>query len=188
MRGTKEMLGKIFKYKGVLWEPYYRTIVNLGDKRLSINGPFCLDCRVAISFQNTNGIEGKCPKCERQYQLENGYDDLRRLAHLAFEGKLREGLEVTSLDLPPTLVKSESENEDYWIEARLGQKNGKLMAIVYFGKKKREGQDKKDYSQVFLDFDDEQMRFDKGNKNPLEIIGKLKAEFLGSSHVSEKKG
>ena len=46
---------------------------------------------------------------------------------------------------------------------------------------------KKAYSQVFIDFDDEQMRFDKANKNPLEIIVKLKAEFLSSIHSSEKK-
>jgi len=177
----------MFRYKGVLWEPFHRTVVSIGDKRLSINGPFCLDCRVTIKFSHTNANEGECPKCGRQYKLEKGHEDLRGLAHLAYEGKLREGFEVISLDLPPSVIESRDENEDFWVEARLGQKDGKLMAVIYFGDKSRNGESKKSYSQVFIDFDDEQMRFDKANKNPLEIISKLKAEFLSSTHTSKKK-
>ena len=178
---------EMFRYKGVLWEPYFKTVVNLGEKRLNIRGPFCLKCRVSIHISEENGIEGLCPNCGTQYKLEKRFDELRQLAHLAYEGKLREGLRVISLDLPPDAIKSTDEDENYWIEARLGQKDGKKMAVVYFGEKKHGGQTKKDYSQVFLDFDDEQMRFDKGNKNPLEIIGRLKAEFTNSVHTSEKK-
>lgn len=188
MRAIKESTEKMFRFKGVLWEPYYRTVVNIGDKRLSINGPFCLYCRVSITFPRTNANEGQCLNCERQYKLEKGHEDLRGLAHLVYEGKLREGFDVISLDLPPSVVESRDENENFWVEARLGQKDGKLMAVIYFGDKKRGKDGKKAYSQVFLDFDDEHMRFDKANKNPLEIIAKLKAEFLSSSHTSEKKG
>ena len=53
------------------------------------------------------------------------------------------------------------------------------MAIVYFGERVAE-QQKNDYSQVFLDFDDEQLRFDKTNKNPMKLLAKLTAEFPDS--------
>lgn len=178
---------EMFRFKGVLWEPYFKTVVNIGESRLHIRGPFCLKCRVSVRIDQANGTDGICPNCDTQYKLEKGTDELRQLAHIVYEGKLREGLRVISLDLPPEAVKSSDENDNYWIEARLGQKDGKKMAVIYFGEKKHGEQTKKDYSQVFLDFDDEQMRFDKGNKNPLEIIGRLKAEFTNSDHTSEKK-
>lgn len=182
-----ESAEEMFRYKGVLWEPYYRSVVTIGEKRLNIRGPFCLKCRVSIDFPQSNGMQGSCPNCGTNYALEKGYGDLRQLAHIVYEGKLREGLTVISLDLPPEAVKASDEDDNYWIEARLGQKNGKKMAVVYFGEKKHGDQSKKDYSQIFIDFDDEQMRFDKGNKNPLEIIGKLSVEFLGSTQTSKKR-
>lgn len=188
MKSRRESAESMFRFKGALWEPFYRTVVDIGDKRLSINGPYCLDCRVSISFPHTNANEGQCPNCEKRYKLERGHEDLRGLAHIVYEGKLREGFEVISLDLPPSLIQSRDENENYWVEARLGQKDGKLMAVIYFGDKNSGTEGKKAYSQAFLDFDDEHMRFDKANKNPLEIIARLKAEFINSVHISEKRG
>lgn len=110
-----------------------------------------------------------CDLCEQYYKAEPSLDKVRQLAYKAYHTKLKEGFLVETLDLPPGIVQSEAENEDFWVEARLGQKNGKLMAVIYFGDKKRGAEGKKSYSQVFIDFEDEQMRFDKGNKNPLGL-------------------
>ena len=105
--------------------------------------------------------------CEVYYKAEPTITHVAGLASKAYNAKLKEGWVVESLDLPPGTVKAQDENDDYWIEARLGQKDGKQIAVIYFGDKKRKDDGKKAYAQVFLDVDDEQMRFDKANKNPL---------------------
>lgn len=84
------------------------------------------------------------------------------------------------MDLPPTLVKAEDENEDYWIEARLGQKQGKLQGIVYMGKKTKGSQKKTDYAQIMIDPEEEQVRFDKGNKNPMDLLANITVDFKES--------
>lgn len=40
------------------------------------------------------------------------------------------------------------------------------MAVIYMGKKKIGKQTKKDYVQMFIDIDDQQVRFDKGRVLP----------------------
>lgn len=177
----------LYKFKGLLWQPLrvimYGTTGRTKDDIHSI--PFCPKCKAELTQRSDTDFH--CDLCEQYYKVEPNIDHVRQLAYKAYHAKLKEGFTVVTLDLPPGIIKSEDESEDFWIEARIGQKDGKLMAVIYFGDKKRGRDGKKDYSQVFLDFDDEQMRFDKANKNPLEIIAKLKAEFLSSIHTSEKK-
>lgn len=61
------------------------------------------------------------------------------------------------------------------------------MAVIYFGEKAKGVQDKKDYVQSFVDLEDEQVRFDKNNKNPMKLLAKLTAEFPESEIVFEKR-
>lgn len=176
----------LYKFRGLLWQPVHsvtHTTGNVSDDVESL--PYCPKCKAKLIQQSEYDL--KCELCEISYIAKPSINYIAGLASKAYNAKLKESWKVEVLDLPPGIVKSEQENDSFWIEARLGQKDGKLMAVVYFGDKKRKGDGKKAYSQVFLDFDDEQMRFDKANKNPLEIISKLKAEFLSSSHISEKK-
>jgi hypothetical protein len=85
---------------------------------------------------------------------------------------------VYSLDLAPTkVIDEDKEDENYWVQAKISEKNGKRMAVVYFGERIKGKQEKSDYTQVFLDFEDEQLRFDKTNKNPMKLLAKLTAEF-----------
>lgn len=147
--------------------------------------PYCPKCKAKLTQKSEYDLY--CDLCEIAYTLKPNTLHIASLASKAYNAKLKEGWVVENLDLPPGIIKDENENEDFWVEARLGQKEGKLMAVIYFGDKKRNGDGKKAYSQVFLDLDDEQMRFDKANKNPLDIIAKLKAEFLNSTHTSQKK-
>lgn len=183
---SRKTSGVMFKYLGVLWEPFIVTEPGTNNSRFEFHMPICPRCRISLQISDAPNKTG-CFNCKSSYVFEKTVPDIRQMAHAMYEGKTREDYRVTSLDLPPHAVKSEDEDENYWIEARLGQKDGKKMALVYFGEKKRKSQSKKDYIQFFLDFDDEQLRFDKSNKNPLEIIGKFSAEFLKSVHISEKK-
>jgi len=95
---------------------------------------------------------------------------------------------VYSLDLPPTKVVDEAEDDNYWVQARISEKAGKRMAVIYFGEKVKVKQKKDDYTQIFIDLEDEQMRFDKSNKNPMKVVCKLTAEFPESTFELKKRG
>jgi hypothetical protein len=66
-------------------------------------------------------------------------------------------------------------------------KNKAWMGIFMFGEKMKD-QRKKDYSQIFLDLDDEQVRFDKSNKHPQDILASLTVEFPHGTHEMKFKG
>lgn len=177
---------KLYKFRGLLWQPIHSVTHTTGHVSDDVESmPYCPKCKAKLTQRSEYDLH--CDLCEVYYKAEPAIDHVAQLASKAYNAKLKEGWVVETLDLPPGIIKDENESDDFWVEARLGQKNGKLMAVIYFGDKKRGGDGKKAYSQVFLDLEDEQMRFDKANKNPLEIISKLKAEFLNSTHTSEKK-
>lgn len=178
--------GKLYKFRGLLWQPVHSVSHTTGHVSDDVEAtPYCPKCKAQLAPQSDYDL--RCELCEVSYEAKPSTSYVAGLASRAYNAKLKEHWKVETLDLPPGIIKSEDESDDFWVEARLGQKDGKLMAVIYFGDKKRGGEGKKAYSQVFLDFDDEQMRFDKANKNPLEVISKLKAEFLSSTHTSEKK-
>lgn len=187
------MSGKLFKAHGVLWEPqnimYGETF--LGDD------PFCSNdtCRSPLAQANLGSdktghyIRGwLCTNCGKEYPCPgNDYQELVRKVNRTYEGYKRLNYQVYSLDLPPTKVKDDAEDENYWVQARISEKNGKRMAVVYFGERVKGKQTQEDYAQIFLDFEDEQLRFDKTNKNPMKLLGKLTAEFPESSVTLESK-
>ncbi len=177
---------ELYKFRGLLWQPVHSVTHTTGHMSDDVEStPHCPKCKAKLTLQSDYDL--RCELCELSYEAKPNTTYVAGLASKAYNAKLKEHWKVISLDLPPGVVKSEDESDDFWVEARVGQKDGKLMAVIYFGDKRRKGEGKKAYSQVFLDFDDEQLRFDKANRNPLEIISKLKAEFLNSTHVSEKK-
>ena len=92
-----------------------------------------------------------------------------------------------SLDDPPAQVKVRDEDETYFLAAKIAEKDGKRVGVVYFGEKTKD-QSKKDYSQIFLDLDDEQVRFDKSNKHPKDILASLTVEFPHGTHEMKFKG
>ncbi len=177
---------KLYKFRSLLWQPVRSITHTTGNVTDDVEAtPYCPKCKAKLSQKSEYDLY--CDLCEIPYEAKPSILTVAQLASRAYNAKLKEGWTIETLDLPPGIVKDENEDENYWIEARLGQKDGKLMAIIYFGDKNNNVNSKKTYSQVFLDFDDEQMRFDKANKNPLEIIARLKAEFINSSHTSEKR-
>jgi len=125
--------------------------------------------------------------CDKLYPREKPHDEVRRAVQSKWEGFQTLDHTIYSLDLPPTKVVSENnEDENYWVQARISEKEGKRMAVVYFGEKVKGVQKKQDYSQIFLDFEDEQLRFDKNNKNPIKLLAKLTAEFSDSTTTLKK--
>ncbi len=177
---------KLYKFRGLLWQPIHLFNHATGNASDDVEAtPYCPKCKAQLTQKSDYDLY--CELCDLPYEAKPTILTVAGIASRAYNAKLKEGWKVETLDLPPGVVKDTDENEDFWIEAKLGQKDGKLMAIVFIGDKKKNKDGKKSYSQVFLDLDDEQIRFDKANKNPLEIIAKLTAEFINSSHSSQKK-
>ena len=183
----REPIEEHFIHKGLVYEPYYRTRIDSGYSQMSIRGLLCPKERADLVYKDENRplIGFVCSVCFTEFKSEKDTQKLREAAHRAYEAKQRQKISLISLDLPPTLVKAEDENEDYWIEARLGQKQGKLQGIVYIGKKMSGSQKKTDYSQIMIDPEEEQVRFDKGNKNPMDLLANITVEFKDS--VVEQK-
>lgn len=161
---------------GVLW----RTIVNGRGNEFVADSPLCPNSTCHMVLQNL--AEGyHCAKCDKTYARKKDHSTQLREVRDSWEGFQTLAQPVYSLDLPPTkVVDEDKEDENYWVQARISEKDGKRMAVVYFGERQKDRQEKTDYVQVFLDFEDEQFRFDKTNKNPMKLLAKLTAEFQSS--------
>lgn len=173
---------RLFKSQGVLW----KVMINddMGQEYL-YNTPLCPteNCRIILDLVK----EGFwCINCKKLYPNSKGHIEVADEVQRKWQGSKLKDFKIQSLDLPPTKVKDFNEDENYWVEARIGEKNGKRMATVYFGEKVKRKQNKQDYSQIFLDLEDEQLRFDKTNKNPMKLLATLTAEFQDSTTVLGK--
>lgn len=186
----REPIEEQFINNGLIYEPYYTTRVDSGYSQLNVRGPYCPKDRGNLVYkdegQPVNGFI--CSVCSVEYQPGQDAQALRESAHRVYEARQRQKIPLISLDLPPTLVKADNENDDYWVEARLGQKQGKLQGLIYMGKKIRGSQEKTDYAQIMLDPEDEQFRFDKGNKNPMDLLAEITVEFKKSIVKQKVKG
>ena len=176
---------KLYKAFGVLWRPYTN---DRGNSWL-LDTPYCVNdsCHTELKQQVPN--QWFCVKCNKAYPCKNNYHDDKQNAMLMWEGHKTLDWAVYSLELPPTKISGGDEDENYWVQAKLTEKAGKRVAVIYFGEKIKDEQKKTDYSQVFLDLEDEQFRFDKNNKNPMNILCKLTAEFQDSiiNQIKKKK-
>lgn len=146
-------------------------------------GPLCLEDSAKLDFENENSTEGKCPICEKVYQLIKPPRQFRELAHRAYQAALDSELETISLDDPIQPIKARAEDESYWVETKLGHtKDGRKIAVVYIGDKKR---NKK--VQNFIDLDNQQLRGDRADAKPYEVVSIINIEFLNSTHKISKK-
>lgn len=166
---------KIGKY---LWVPGFTF--GLHKRLISMEGPCCSKCRalyIADDFLERSGV---CPECNKEEDFGENVNKLRKIALNRYSAALRSGWEVESLDLPPNATKKEDKTDQkYFVSVKVGQKDGKKVAMILIGEK-NEVQGKKDYAQIFLDLDTEMVTFDKTNKSPIKLLAKFKAEFPDS--------
>ena len=164
---------ELYKSHGMLW----RTAARDGRNESIHHNPLCSNtsCHMVLE-QKDNGYF--CKKCDKQYPIPVDYHIIVDEVDRSWKGYQTLDQKVYSLDLAPTkVIDEDKEDENYWVQAKISEKNGKRMAVVYFGERVKGKQEKSDYTQVFLDFEDEQLRFDKTNKNPMKLLAKLTAEF-----------
>ncbi len=179
----KDFGNKLYKSHGVLWRTVFGS---RGDERVA-DTPLCPNQTCHMLLQVT-ADSYFCVKCEKKYSRKKEHSTTVREVRDSWEGFQTLEHKVYSLDLPPTkVVDEDKEDENYWVQARISEKEGKRMAVIYFGERIKGKQEKTDYSQIFLDFEDEQLRFDKTNKNPMKLLAKLTAEFTESEIKIKKK-
>jgi hypothetical protein len=158
---------------------------DFGGSRLEAFGPFCLnnDCRGMLENsdyeRDYSCRKGICIVCQKEHSYNLTLGKLRESVIGKYEANERQKLRIISLDIPPTNVKVKDEDENFYLSSRIGELNGKRVGVVYFGERKT-NQSSKDKVQLFIDLDDEQVRFDKNNMHPKEIIAKLTVEFKDS--------
>lgn len=177
---------RFFKYKKVLWELSSDINGNEG-----VSGPYCPveNCRTRLDLRedhtrvinDSNTSYATCRECGRKFTFDYSPQELQGRAEEKHFASERLHYEVISLDMPPTKIGSETEDDNFWINVRFGQSGGKKVAIIYIGEKKK-NQSQKDKAQIFIDLDDEQMRHDPSNMPPGEILGGIKVRFRNSVH------
>lgn len=173
----------LFKSHGVLW----RTVISIRGNEFISETPLCPNetCHTVLQVLGEGYL---CEKCEKTYPRTIEHARVVQRVRDSWEGYQTLRQPVYSLDLPPTKVVDGAEDQNYWVQARISEKSGKRMAVVYFGERVSGKQEKSDYTQVFLDFEDEQLRFDKTNKNPMKLMAKLTAEFqVSSTEIKQRK-
>jgi len=160
----KDYGDKLYISHGVVW----RTVINQRGSEFVADTPLCLNETCRMVLQNITGGYF-CVKCNKIYKQTKRHAEIVMEVRNSWEGFQTFGQPVYSLDLPPTKVIDGSEDENYWVQARISEKQGKRMAVIYFGERIKGKQEKTDYTQTFLDFEDEQLRFDKTNKNVIKV-------------------
>ena len=172
-----------------------------GVNEQNIDGPYCFNCYSDLVFPQDAYVRKKrsptsdaawigrltCSYCEREFTTKDSIDVMKRKVVAQYVAYKRAEKPKISLDDPPAQVKVRDEDETYFLAAKIAERDGKRVGVVYFGEKTKD-QRKKDYSQIFLDLDDEQVRFDKSNKHPQDILASLTVEFPHGTHEMKFKG
>ncbi len=156
-------------------------------------GPYCPVCGVLLTFDekanfgNPRPYQYQCRDCNIVYDLPYWVDYICEEVDSRVFAKEIQKYTPINLDLPPTKLQTRAEDDKYFIGAYLTQKDGRRVAVVYVGEKMK-NQKKHDYSQVFVDLDQKQIRYDVTNKNPKELLAAFAAEFDdGTVHEVRKK-
>jgi hypothetical protein len=188
-----------YKSQGFFWaiDELQATLGEINE--LLIDGPYCSNCQSDLIFpQEVKNIRTPksgatwigtitCCHCGREFTTTEPIDAMKRKVLTQYVAYKRAEKPKVSLDDPPAQVKVRDEDDTYFLAAKIAEKDGKRVGVVYFGEKTKD-QRKKDYTQVFLDLDDEQVRFDKSNKHPQDILASLTVEFPHGTHEMKFTG
>jgi hypothetical protein len=146
----------------------------------NLEGPLCpkRDSRGNECFAELvpEGEKAVCEVCGFSTKVSATFEELRRVARKANDGqqrRLESGDKIQTLDVPYEAIKSENEDENRKIRIKWSQKDGRNMAVVYFIDKTNDGAK----SQVFVDLDREELRYDFSDEHPGKVVAVLKAYF-----------
>lgn len=164
--------------KGFGFRPVYNSHENI-----QMQGPLCpgsnkdRTCLSPLTRDNETSVKAYCPVCEKTFTLPHNFSDFRGIALRAYEGYEHSQARVITLDVPYEAVKAEAEDETRKVKVVWSQKDGRNQALVYFMIKDATG----DKSQIFADFEREEIRYDAADIPPGKILAKVKAEFRSTT-------
>jgi hypothetical protein len=178
---AKTLYERIFESSGVNWVIAKRDHQPYGEY---VSYAMCRTKKCLFKLDFAGGKNATCPKCHKKYSLNNNYEEQRSFVDSEYQASKFWNAEVINLELLPTHIAQESSDENYWILSKLGQKDGKRTLMVLVGDKNSAKGEK---VQLFVDIDGEQIRWDKSNLPPGEIIVKFAAIFKKSKVQVIKK-
>jgi hypothetical protein len=186
MARPKRPTTSLFKSYGALWSVARNMSGDYRIDRAHCPNETCHAVLTRSSSPYNRTAVLYCTNCKKRHTLDMTFDDLVADVQRRFEGWLTLDYPIESLDPPPTAVSAKGEDDNYWVKIRLTERQGKRMAVVYIGEKLQE-QTQQDYAQLFFDAEDDLVRFDKNNKNPMKLLAKLTAEFPDSTVTIERR-
>jgi hypothetical protein len=129
---ANDQTDNLYKFSGILWQIH----TNSHGKSWVNDPPLCPreGCRSELKQVSGNYL---CEFCEKEYPCPKGYQKTHEDAERKWNGYMLRHANVYSLELPPTKVVDEAQDDNYWVQARISEKGGKRMAVVYFGEKVR---------------------------------------------------
>jgi hypothetical protein len=166
---------------GIKW-----WIAVVKDQRIPF--PLCPkhDLRLSIaptvaSFQEIGKLLS-CEECDRPYQIPRKLADEQTYVLNKLDSRYVKQMKFLNLDdeaVPLATTRIDASNENpYWIEARLVESKTGRRLVIYAGEKGR-----KDKTQIFVEPDIQRLSFDHKDRHPSDIFLKVEATF-DSGHTS----
>lgn len=179
--------GKMMKIGEFLWKPTHSEyITNSVDENYEIEGPYCKSCRSPYWLNQSTYKKGEkieCDVCGKTVTLKREIGELKNSALKAIYSYLNADKEIISLDNPVSNVFDKVQDDMHIVKVFLSQKDGRKTALVYIIEKAAKGEK----AQVFLDVENEQVRFDPNDLPPMKMLAKMKVEFKDSVHETNYK-
>lgn len=175
------------KYQAFMFHGFgFRPYEHASSGSLGIKGPFCPRstkdrlCFSELDQVNASDNSMQCPVCDFTCTLPVNVDEFKRKARKSYEAKINYesvGGQIQTLDTPFDAIKERSELDDRVIEIKWSQKDGRNIAVIYFIDKNISS----DKTQMFVDFDRQEVRYDSTNDQPGEILAEVTAIFKNAS-------
>lgn len=167
-----------FMFRGFGFRPRYGAMTG----NLNIDGPLCPreDVKGKPCLSMLSGESDKtrvvCEVCGFSADLPEPYERFRQIAHKKYEGHMRyveSGGKIETLDVPYEAIKAKDEDDTRAIKIKWAQKDGRNMAVIYFIEKDNGGEK----TQVMVDIDREEIRYDASDIPPGKVLAQVHAVF-----------
>lgn len=168
----------VFMFQGFGFRPQYRVMTG----NLRWDGPLCprTDMKGEPCLSTLSGESDQtrvvCDVCSFSADLPQPYEKFRQIAWKKFEGRMRyveSGGRIETLDVTYEAIKKTEEDDTRIIKIKWAQKDGRNMAVIYFIEKDQNGEK----TQIMVDMDREEIRYDASDIPPGTVLAKVKAEF-----------
>jgi hypothetical protein len=167
-----------FMFQGFGFRAQYRAFRG----GMNLEGPLCPreDIKSNPCLSTLTGEFDKtkvaCDVCGFSADLPQPMQRFKEIAHKKYEGHLRfteSGGKIETLDVPYEAIKEKSEDETRIIKIKWSQKDGRNMAVIYFIEKNSNGEK----TQIMVDMDKEEIRYDASDIPPGKILAMVQAVF-----------